>query len=270
MAGGELFPNYYLAMNPGMVEEEIEGIAAVEPVFGLSAYWVTEESKEQAEMAGYTVVDLPTVVATHLTEVLKKYGHELLGRQDVQTLLDSVRESNAAVVNELIPNLMTVGEIQKVLQNLLREGVSIRNLPLILETLADYARITKEDDALTEYVRQALGRAISRQYQLGREVNSVITLDPALEQMIMDGIKRTEQGTYFALDPAVTNKILGSLSQEVQKMIGQGLQPIVLCSPLVRFYFKRLTERAFPSLVVVSYNELEPETEINALGMVAV
>ncbi len=153
---------------------------------------------------------------------------------------------------------------------MLREGVSIRNLPLILETLADYARTTKETDALTEYVRQALGRAISRQHQIGREVSSVITLDPGLEQMIMDSIKRTEQGTYFALDPAVTNKIVGSLGKEVQKMIGQGMPPVVLCSPLVRFYFKRLTERAFPALTVISYNELEPDTEINALGMVAV
>lgn len=270
VADGELIPNYYLAMNPGMAEEEVEGIATVEPVFGLTACWITEDLKEQAEMAGYTVVDLPTVVATHLTEIIKKHAHELLGRQDVQTLLDAVRESHAAVVNELIPNLMTVGEIQKILQNLLQEGVSIRNLPLILETLSDCARMTKEADALTEYVRQALGRAISRQYQIGRGVNSVITLDPGLEEMVMDGIKRTEQGTYFALDPAITKKIFSSLEREVQKMTSQGMQPIVLCSPLVRFYFKRLTERAFPALTVISYNELEPDTEINALGMVAV
>ncbi len=268
VAEGELLPGYYLAMNPGLAEETIDGIPTTEPVFGLAAYWVTENERDNAAVAGYTVVDLPTVVATHLTEIIKRFGYELLGRQEVSVLVDAVKEGHGAVVSELIPALLTLGEIQKVLQNLLREGVSIRTLPAILETLADHARATRDPDILTEYVRQALGRAISRQCRFGPGVNRVITLDPALEQLILDGIQRTEQGTYFALEPGVAGRVAQSLAREMQKMAAQGLSPVVLCSPVVRFYFKRFSERAAPGLTVLSYNELEPDTEVQSVGTV--
>ena len=215
VAKGDLMLDHYLAMDPGLAEEEIEGIKTTEPAFGLPAIWITEEQRDRAEMLGYTVVDSPSVIATHLTETIKKYAHELTGRQEVQTLLDNVKENYPVIVEELIPKLMTVGEIQKVLANLLKEGVSIRDMVTILETLADYAPVTNDTDMLTEYVRQRLGRAISKKYFTDQNT-SVITLDPKLEQMMLDSLQKTDTGTYLTLEPGVTNSILGSLSRQVQ------------------------------------------------------
>jgi len=270
VARGELILDNYLAMNPGTAEEEINGIKTTEPAFGLPAIWITEEQRDRAEMLGYTVVDSPSVIATHLTEVIKKHAHELIGRQEVQSLLDNVKQSYPVIVEELIPKLMTVGEVQKVLANLLKEGVSIRDMVTILETLADYAPVTHDTDMLTEYVRQSLGRAISKQYFIEQKPSSVITLDPKLEQLIMDSLQKTETGTYISLDPNVTNTVLGSLSKQLQKLVQLGQQPIVLASPIVRLYFKRLTEQAIPDLVVLSYNELDPNLEIQSVGVVTV
>jgi len=269
VASGELMLDHYMAMNPGTAEEEIEGIPTREPAFGLAALWIHESQRDRAEMLGYTVVDPPSIVATHMTEVIKRHIHELLSRQDVQTLVDNVKATYPAVVEELVPKVMSLGEIQKVLSNLLREGVSIRDMVTILETLADYAPITRDTDMLTEYVRQALGRAISRSY-INNENADVITLDPKLEQLILDSVQKTEAGSYIAMDPAVSNKIVREVAAMTEKIAQTGKMPIVLASPVVRLYFKRLTENSIPGLVVLSYNELDPALEVNSVGMVSI
>lgn len=269
VAGGEIMLDNYMAMNPGHAEEELDGIPTTEPAFGLPAMWITEGQRERAEMLGYTVVDPPSIIATHLTEIIKKYAHELTGRQEVQVLIDNVRENHPVIVDELIPKLMTVGEVQKVLANLLKEGVSIRDMVTILETLADYAPVTHDTDLLTEYTRQALGRAISKKFFTEARSN-VITLDPNLEQIIMDSLQKTDSGSYLALEPNVANAISASLSKQVQKLVQLGHQPIVLASPLVRLYFKKFAEQVIPGIVVLSYNELDPNLEIQSIGVVAV
>jgi flagellar biosynthesis protein FlhA len=269
VSSGELMMDHFMAMNPGTAEEEIDGIPTAEPAFGLPAIWITESQRDRAEMLGYTVVDPPSIIATHMTEVIKKHAHELLGRQDVQTLLDNVKNSYPAIVEELVPKQLSLGEVQKVLANLLREGVSIRDMVTILETLADYAPVTRDTDMLTEYVRQALGRAISRAF-ITPENSDVITIDPQLEQMIMDSVQKTEVGSYLTIEPSVINKIINNLVKHVEKIVQLGKQPVVLASPVVRLYFKRLTEQSIPGLVVLSYNELDPGMEINSVGMVSV
>jgi len=269
VAKGDLMLDQFMAMNPGIAEEEIEGIKTVEPAFGLPAVWISETQRDRAEMLGYTVVDPPSIIATHLTEIIKKHAHELTGRQEVQTLIDNVKQNYPAIVEELVPKVMTIGEIQKVIANLLKEGVSIRDLVTIMETLADYAPITHDADMLTEYVRQALGRAISKRF-LADSHSNVITLDPKLEQLIMDSVKRTESGSYLTLEPGVTNTILNNLSKQVQRLLQLGQQPVVLASPVVRLYFKRLTEQSFPGLAVLSYNELDPNMEIQSVGAISV
>lgn len=268
VAKGELMLENYMAMNPGLVEEELDGIKTTEPAFGLPAIWITEGQRDKAEMLGYTVVDCPSIIATHLTEIIKKHAHELMGRQEVQTLIDNTKQNYPVIVEELIPKLMTVGEVQKVLANLIKEGVSIRDMVTILETLADYSPITHDTDMLTEYVRQALGRAISKKF-FAEGKNSVITLDPKLEQLILDSLHKSDAGSYLSLEPNVTNSILGNLSKQVQKLIKLGQQPIVLASPVVRLYFKKLAEQAVPGIVVLSYNELDPELEIQSIGVVS-
>lgn len=264
---GELIMDHFMAMNPGTAEDEIEGIPTTEPAFGLPAMWINETQRDRAEMLGYTVVDPPSIIATHMTEIIKRHAHELLGRQDVQTLLDNVKTTYPAIVEELVPKLLTLGEVQKVLGNLLKEGVSIRDMVTILETLADYAPVTRDSDMLTEYVRQALGRAISKTF-ITPDNSDVITLDPQLEQMIMDSVQKTETGVYLTIEPSVTNRIIKNLSKMVEKLAQRGKQPIVLASPVVRLYFKRMTEQSIPGLVVLSYNELEPSTEVKSVGMV--
>jgi len=270
VAEGELMIGYYLAMDPGTVEEPLEGIPTTEPSFGLPALWIKDSQRSLAEMAGYTVVDLPSIVATHLTEVLKIHAHELLGRQDLQSLIDSLKGNHAAVIEELIPNLLSLGEIQKVLQNLLKEGISIRNLATILEALADYGRLTKDADLLTEYVRQALARNISKQYQSAPGSIAVITLDPQLEQLIAEAIQRSDYGAYVAIEPNLGQRLLVVLAQETQRVASMGYQPIVLTSSNIRLHFKRLTERAAPGLVVLSYNELESNLKVQSVGMVKI
>jgi flagellar biosynthesis protein FlhA len=269
VAEGELMPDRYMAMNPGTVEHEINGIPAVEPAFGLPAIWITAEQKDEAEMAGYTVVDPPSVMATHLTEVIRRHSYELLGRQEVQGLIDNIKQTHPVLVDELIPKLMTVGEVQKVLQNLLKENVPIRDMVTILETLADYVNLTRDPDMLTEYVRHALSRTITRRFIQGNKA-SAITVDPSLEQLIMDSIKQTEQGTMIAMEPSKLRAMLSSLSNEIRKLSGTGIQPIVITSPVVRIYFKRLTEQMLPDLPVLSYNELEPSVEVQSVGMVRI
>lgn len=267
---GEILFDHYMAMNPGYVEEEITGIPTYEPSFHLPAIWITEGQRERAESLGYTVVDPPSIIATHLTEVVRTHIDELLTRQDVQNLVNNLKENNPALVDELIPKLLGLGEIQKVLQNLLSEGISIRDLLTIFETLADHAATTRDTDVLTEYVRQSLKRAISNKYFPANETTSVVTLDPRVEQEIMSSVKQTEQGAYLTLDPEKTKAIVASLESEIAKLENMGKSAIVITSPIVRMYFKKLTEDYFKDLIVVSYNEVDSNIELQSVGMVTV
>ena len=265
---GEILFDHYMAMNPGYVEEEITGIPTFEPSFHLPAIWITESQRERAESLGYTVVDPPSIIATHLTEIIRSYISELLTRQDVQNLINNIKESNPSVVEELTPKLLGLGEIQKVLQNLLKEGISIRDLLTIFETLADHAIVTRDTDVLTEYVRQSLKRAISAKYFPANEQTSVVTLDPKIEQEIMNSVKQTEQGAYLTLDPERTKAIMKSVETETAKLENLGRNPIIITSPIVRMYFKKLTEDYFRDLIVVSYNEIDANVELQSVGMV--
>ena len=265
---GEILFDHYMAMNPGYVEEEITGIPTYEPSFHLPAIWITEAQRERAESLGYTVVDAPSIIATHLTEVIRSHIAELLTRQDVQNLVNNLKESNPVLVDELTPKLLGLGEIQKVLQNLLEEGISIRDLLTIFESLADHAQTTRDTDVLTEYVRQSLKRAISNKYFPANETTSVITLDPKVEQEIMSCVKQTEQGAYLTMDPEKTRAIMDSVQTETQKLEGLGKAAIIITSPIVRMYFKKLTEDYFKDLIVVSYNEVESDVELQSVGMV--
>ncbi len=270
VARGEVMLEHYLAMNPGEVTEEIEGEKTKEPAFGLPAVWIASSQKERAESLGYTVVDCTSVIATHLTEVIRSHAAEILGRQEVQSIVDNLKQTYPAVVEELIPNLLTIGEVQKVLQNLLRERVSIRDMVTILETLADYAKQSKDMDILTEYVRASLSRSICQQYQNAEGKIAVVTLDPNLEQKISEAIQQTPQGAYLALEPNLTQKILSATSAQVEKMVSLGYPAVILCSIKVRLHLRRLVERILPNLVVLSYNEIIGGVQIQSVGMVSV
>jgi flagellar biosynthesis protein FlhA len=268
VARGDIMLDHYLAMSPGVEDENVIGIDTVEPAFGMPALWVDEDMKEEAEMAGYAIVDPPSVVSTHLTEVIKRHAHELVGRQEVRSLVENIRETSPAVVEELIPNLMSIGEVQKVLMKLLKEKVSIRNLLVVLETLADYAPQTKDVDLLTEYVRQALARQITRQYAPDNEALKVITAGASLEKKFADSVHRTEQGNYLSIDPESSQTIFQKITEQATQLQQSGVQPILLTSPAIRIYMRQFVERFAPDLPVLSYNELEPEIEIQSVGVV--
>ncbi|MBQ3545077.1 MAG: flagellar biosynthesis protein FlhA [Lachnospiraceae bacterium] len=266
---GEILFDHYMAMNPGYVEEEISGIPTFEPSFHLPALWITESQRERAETMGYTVVDPPSIIATHLTEVVRNHISELLTRQDVSNLIDNIKDANSALIDELIPKLLNIGEIQKVLQNLLKESISIRDLLTILETLADHATITRDTDVLTEYVRQSLKRAISSKFFSQTESTTIITLDPTIEQQIMNSVKQSEQGAYITLEPEVTKQIIKSTEEMIDKLEKMGKPAIIITSPIVRMYYKRLTQDYFKDLIVISYNEIESNVELQSVGMVS-
>ena len=268
VSDGEILFDHYMAMNPGYVEDEITGIPTIEPSFQLPAIWITESQRERAESLGYTVVDSPSIIATHLTEVIRRHVADLLTRQDVSNLINNIKDENETLIGELVPKLLSVGEIQKVLQNLLREGISIRDLVSIFETLADYAPTTRDTDVLTEYARQKLKPAISNKYFSESETTSVVTLDPKVEQEIMGSIKQTEQGAYITLEPDRTRLIMNSLQEEVTKLEELGKNPIIITSPIVRMYFKKLSSEYFRDLIVISYNEIESDVELQSVGMV--
>lgn len=270
VAYGELILDHYLGMSPGIDDESIEGIETTEPAFGLPALWLSEEMKEQAELSGYTVVDPPSVVSTHLTEVIKRYAHELIGRQEVRKLIDHIKETSPAVVEELMPELMSVGEIQKVLMRLLKEKISVRNLGVILETLADYASLTKNPDVLTEYVRQALSRQITLQFTTQGDPLKVITAGASLEKRIADSIQQSEQGNYLSIDPESSQLIYQEVMEQVNRIQQTGVQPILLTSPAIRMYLRQFLERYIPDLPILSYNELEPDVEVQSIGVVNV
>jgi len=263
----EVMVSRLLAMNPGTATNGIDGIPTTEPAFGLPALWIAESARGDAEMAGYTVIDPTSVIATHLTEIIKTHAPDLLGRQETSALLDNVKQHYPVVVEELIPNLLTVGEVQRVLQNLLRERIPIRNLLLILENLADGARASKEIDYLTERVRAAMARHICAEYA-ENGLLSVITVDPRLETLLGEAVRRGEDA-YALLDPATVAKIYASLTARVQEAQQGGLQPIVLTSPGTRLALKRLTERAAPSLVVLSYSEIASGLRVESIGQIS-
>ncbi|MGB7569117.1 MAG: flagellar biosynthesis protein FlhA [Chitinivibrionales bacterium] len=266
---GELMSGAYLAMDPGTVTKKVRGVATVEPAFGLPALWITESQKEAADMAGYTVVELPAVLATHLTEIVKRHAHELVSRQDVKNLLDAVKENNAAVVEELIPAMLSPGDIHKVLQNLLRERVSIRDLSHILETLADVAPKNKNTEVLTEYVRNGLSAQICTMFKDESGVIPVLTIDPNLEAKLESSLQETETGFRLALSPGDVGRIMEKVGAQIEKVKAKSEVPIIICSPTIRSQLKRLTETNYPDLVVLSYNEIMPGTEIRSSGMVS-
>lgn len=270
MARGELLLDHYLAMSPGIDDESVEGIDTIEPSFGLPAKWITEEMKEQAEIFGYTVVDPPSVVSTHITEVIKANAHELLGRQETKQLIDHLRESYPILVEESTPNPLSVGEVQKVLGKLLKENVSIRNLPIIFETLADYGKVTSDTELLAEYVRQSLARQITNQYSRNGETLKVITLSGRVEKQVAEGVQQTEHGNFLSLDPGISQGILESVANQVEQLSIMEQTPIILCSPAVRMYVRQLTERYFSQIPVLSYNELEANVEVQSVGVVNV
>ncbi|WP_413381573.1 flagellar biosynthesis protein FlhA [Alkalihalobacillus sp. 1P02AB] len=265
---GELLLDHYMAMSPGVDDESIVGIETIEPAFGLPAIWIGEEMKEQAELSGYTVVDPPSVVSTHLTEIIKRHAFELLGRQETKQLVDHLKESYPALVEEITPNHLSIGEIQKVLKNLLKENISIRNLPVIFETLADYGPMTKDMGLITEYVRQSLSRQITKQMTTPGEPLYVITLSGVVEKKIADAIQQTEHGNFVSMDPNDSQMILQAAAEETERLSQMGQMPVILCSPAVRMYVRQLFERYLPQIPVLSYNELEANVEVQSVGVV--
>ena len=269
VARGEMMLGYAMALHSGEVKRTLEGIPTKEPAFQLPALWIPEKRKEEAQFAGYTVVDLSTVMATHLTELIRAHADELLNRQDVQKLVDRLSQTHPKVVEELIPNLLSLGVIQRVLQNLLRERVSIRDFLTIVETLADYAPLSKDPEILTEYVRQKLARSIVRQYENAEGVLAIVSLDQQIEDLLREKIQRGDQGTYLALEPNLAQRILRSVHQALDRLAQVNIQPVLLCSPLVRRHLKKLLDRFLPQVVVLSHSELTSQAKIQSLGTVS-
>lgn len=267
VANGQLMLDHYLAMSPGVDDPSIHGIETTEPAFGLKALWIDEETKDRAELTGYTVVDPPSVVSTHLTEVLRQHAWELVGRQETKQLIDHLKEQSPALVDAVTPDPLSIGDIQKVLVHLLKEKLSIRNLPVIFETLADYAQMTRDSSLLTEYVRQALSRQITEQMTREGEALKVLTLSPDLERKVSDSVQKTEHGNFLALDGPTTSQVLKNLSDSVTKWPDMESDPVILCSPAVRMYVRQLIERYFPNVQVLSYNELETNVEVQSIGV---
>ena len=266
---GDIEPKQLLAMDPGYVEGEIEGTDTIEPAFGLPAKWIADTAREQAELIGYTVVEPPAVLATHLTEVIKSHAFEVLTRQDTQAHIDRIKEKSPTVVEELIPENLSVGGVQKVMQNLLKERIPVRDTQTILECLADYATVTKEPDVLTEYVRGSLARTICQLFQNEEGGIPVLTVTPNLEQTIADSMQSTAGGIKVILAPDALNELSEQLSERIDTMVSNGQTPIVLTSPNVRLAFRRVTETTFPSLTVLSYNEIVPGVDIYSVGMIS-
>ena len=268
VAKGEVLVDHYLAM-PGedQLDDEIEGIDVIEPVFGSDAKWITYNQKEDAEVYGYAVIDAISVIITHLSETVKRHSNELLGRQEVSQILENVKNLNRELVEDTIPSVISIGDLQKILGNLLSESLPIKDMVTILETICDYGSVTKDTDMLTEYVRQALKRTISRLYVNNNKINALV-LDPELEKSIMSSVRKTEHGSYVAMQPDAMQRIVTSLIEELKKVKGKGNNIIVLTSPVVRFYFRKMTEQLLPEITVLSYNELESNVQVTALATI--
>ena len=267
VARGELMTHYYLAMNPGTAEGEIDGIATKEPTYGLPALWIKEDAKEKALAQGFTVVDLATVLTTHLSEIVKQHCHELLGRQDVQQLLDTLKDTHPKVVEELVPNLLPLGGVVKVLQNLLREQIPIRDLLAILEALADWAPATKDLNILSERVRHALARTITKMHLTSEGKIAAVTVGHTVETVIAEALQQTDQGSFLSLDPLLAQQLMNNLARSLEKMAAGNHQPIVMCSAQIRPHFKMLVDRFMPHVVVLSYDEILSNIEIQSIDM---
>ena len=267
IAQGEIFLNHFLMLVPDDEDHGIIGIETVEPTFGLPALWINDEMKRKAEIYGYTVVDATSVITTHLAETIKRFAHEILGREETKQLIDKVKETFPSIVEELVPSLLSIGQIQKILQKLLKEKVSIRNLPVILETLADWAVFTKNPDYLTEYVRQSLSRQITQKLTVGKMIQ-VITVNAQVEKMISENLQETEQGIYLTLDPQSIQQLVLSLNETIQQVVKVGIQPIIMTSPTIRMYVKQIVERINEDIPVISFNELESDVEVQNIGVV--
>jgi len=266
VAESEILPGHFMAMDPGMVTETIQGVATTEPAFGLPAIWVSSDKKDRAHIAGYTVVDCTTVMATHISEVIRQHSHELIGRQEVQELLDNLAKNYPKLIEELVPAVLSTGSIMRVLQNLLKEGVSIRDLRTILETMADWAPNTNDTDILTEYVRHALSRTISNDLAV-EGVIACITLAKAAEDAIQNSIQHKDTGSYLAIDPTIAQRILDGIGEAIV-LFDSGSRPTLLATPQIRPYVRNLTERYYPALTVISHNEVTPNLKIRSLGTV--
>ncbi|OHB24734.1 MAG: flagellar biosynthesis protein FlhA [Desulfuromonadaceae bacterium GWC2_58_13] len=267
IGGGEMLPGHYLAMNPGTATDTLRGVATTEPAFGLPATWISEDKRDRAQMLGYTVVDCTTVMATHLGEIIKAHAHELLGRQEAQNLLDNLVKTYPKLVEELVPNPLSLGTIMRVMQNLLREQVSIRDMRTILETMADWITATQDADLLTEYVRQAMGRSISTRHAPDGTTLPVLVFDHDVESRMQNALQQSAHGSYLALDPKTARSVLEGLSDQIKAMTG-GAQPVLLCAPTIRPHVKRLTERYLPNLVVLSHNEIAAHLKVKSIGTV--
>ncbi len=268
VARGEILVDHYLALDSGDVTAQVEGIDTVEPAFGLPAKWISEDKKIMADVAGYTLIDPVSVMITHWSEIMKRYAHEILSRQDVNTMVENVKKTNPIVVDDLIPKVISVGYLQKVLSNLLKEGIPIRDLETILETLGDHANVLKDMDIVTEYVRQALKRTITRRFA---EANSlrVITLDTQIEDMIVSSVKKSDQGSYLAMSPDIIQQIINVTNVEIDKIKDVIPTVIILTSPVVRIYFKKLTDQFIPNITVLSYSEIDAAAQIQAIGNIS-
>jgi flagellar biosynthesis protein FlhA len=262
VAQGELRPGHWLAMNAAKSKVVLKGVPTIEPVFQLPATWVADAERKTAEVGGFTVVDAPSVLVTHLSEVIRRRSHEILSRQDVQVLLDNLKLTHPTLVNELVPAQLNVGQVQRILQNLLAEGISIRNLAGILEKVSDHAPFTKNPDELSEHARRALGAQITRLYQMQSDRLRAITLDPRLEQTIAQGVRLTPTDVSLVLEPGLARHITDALGKLVQQMLAAGHPPVVLCSPQIRLSFRRFFESAFADLTVIAYSEIPPRVEI--------
>ena len=270
VGSSDLLYDRFLAMDPGTVDKKIDGIPTKEPTFGLPALWIRKSDREAAQFAGYTVVDVATVITTHLNEIFRRYAHELITRQDVQQLLESLAKKYPKVVEELVPNLLSLGKVQKVLSNLLREEIGVKDLLTIVETLADYAPLSKDPDLLTEYVRQSISRTITEKYITSDGSIPVVTLNPQLEKILTDSLNQTQQGTYLAIDPDVAQKVISSLEKVVDKFEKISRHPTILCSPIIRGHLRRFLEKFMPNITALSHNEIDPKAKIFSVGTIGI
>ncbi len=269
VARGEVLVDYYLALDPGNSTGTIEGIDTIEPAYGIPGKWITESEREMAEVYGYTVIDALSVIVTHMSEIIKKHIYELISRQDINILLQNVSKENQAIVDDVIPGIISVSDLQKILMNLLKEGIPIRDMESILETIGDQGVMIKDTDMLTEYVRQKLKRTITRKYADGNSIK-VISLDQGIENTILNSAKKSEHGTYLAIEPQVVQKIVEGVTEQIEKVKEVINQPIILTSPIVRIYFKRMLDQFLPDLTVLSFNEIDTNIQIQAIGMIQI
>lgn len=269
IARGEILVDYYLALNPGNITGEVDGIDTIEPAYGIPSKWISKDKKELAEIYGYTVIDPLSVLVTHLSEIVKSHAHELLSRQDVEQLLQNLKKTNESLVSEVVPSILSYGNIQKILGNLLNEGIPIKDMETIIETICDYGSSIKDTEMLTEYIRQALKRTITRKWSEGGQIK-VITLSTDVEKLIISAINKNDRGSYLSIDPEIMQKIVGQLLEQIKKLKDEINVPIILTSPFVRGYFRKLVDQFYPKAVVLSFNEIDNAVQIQAIGNISI